>query len=63
MATQKILKLKEDAHRKHLEDSILEILEAVKKLQEQQAQMLQMLEESLNRLSLPRPALKRREPK
>ncbi len=43
MATQKALKLKEDAHHKHLEDSILGILEALEALREQQAQMLEMM--------------------
>ena len=55
MATQKAIKLKEDAHRKHLEDSFLVVLAALEQIKEQQEQMLEML----RKLS-PHQGLKRR---
>lgn len=55
MSTQKALKLKEDAHRKYLEDSFVEVLQVLEKLQQQQVQMLEMI----RKLS-PHQGLKRR---
>lgn len=43
MATPKVVKLKEDARRKLLEESIFAIQASLEKLQEQQVQMLEML--------------------
>lgn len=54
MATQKAIKLKEDAHRKHLEDSLLEIA----RIMEEMLEMLNKLSSSPHQVN--KQGLKRR---